>query len=277
MPRGSKPGERRGGRQRGTPNKKTALSNAAIAAAAANPDISPLEFLLGVMRDPNVSPELRIKAAQTAAPFVHAKPGSASLGDPVRGATLIDGTGPFTIDLAAAKALRDDYERLSELVRKRFGPSENNHLLSAAEMEEESALRTRLTERAKAIGCPAGYGPRQARIESDQLHQLHCMRISPGGISLTDAEDAEEAELRARVEAFNKSPEGRARSRIFELGLRKFGGGLSTAEQNELDRLEVLWPALPIDPDVPLNDSIEAWGREARFRHSSGSQSSEGR
>ena len=35
MPRGSKPGERRGGRQRGTPNKKTALKNAALAAAAA--------------------------------------------------------------------------------------------------------------------------------------------------------------------------------------------------------------------------------------------------
>jgi hypothetical protein len=34
MPRGSKLGERRGGRQRGTPNKKTALKNAAIAAAA---------------------------------------------------------------------------------------------------------------------------------------------------------------------------------------------------------------------------------------------------
>lgn len=47
MPRGSKPGERRGGRQRGTPNKKTALRNAALAAAAANPEILPLEFLLG--------------------------------------------------------------------------------------------------------------------------------------------------------------------------------------------------------------------------------------
>jgi hypothetical protein len=40
------------------------LRNAAIAAAVSNPDISPLEFLLGVMRDPNVSADLRIKAAQ---------------------------------------------------------------------------------------------------------------------------------------------------------------------------------------------------------------------
>src|SRR5437763_15082749 len=107
MPRGSKPGERRGGRQRGTPNKKTALRNAALAAAAANPEISPLVFLLGIMRDPNVSSELRFKAAQATLPFVHPKPGSARL--PAGTVKLSDDTGAFTIDNGVAKALRDDY------------------------------------------------------------------------------------------------------------------------------------------------------------------------
>jgi len=73
MPRGSKPGERRGGRQRGTPNKKTALRNAAISAAAASPNTSPLDFLLGLMRDPNLPQEYRVKVAMAALPFVHAK------------------------------------------------------------------------------------------------------------------------------------------------------------------------------------------------------------
>ena len=50
MPRGSKPGERRGGRQRGTPNKSTLLKHAAIKAAATDPNLSPLEFLLKFMR-----------------------------------------------------------------------------------------------------------------------------------------------------------------------------------------------------------------------------------
>src|SRR5262249_58271764 len=67
--------ERRGGRQRGVPNKKTALNNAALTAAASNPTVSPLEFLLAVMRDPNVSLDFCIKGAQVAAPFVHPKPG----------------------------------------------------------------------------------------------------------------------------------------------------------------------------------------------------------
>src|SRR3981189_1379877 len=112
MPRGSKPGERRGGRQRGTPNKKTALRNAALAAAASDPDISPLDFLLGIVRDANESSERRFKAAQTTLPFVHAKPGSARPGDPAGPAKLIDGTGAFTIDNAVAKALRGDYHTL---------------------------------------------------------------------------------------------------------------------------------------------------------------------
>jgi hypothetical protein len=74
MPRGSKPGERRGGRQRGTPNKKTLLKNAVFCAAAADPNRSPLEFMLALMRDPQVPLDLRIEMATQAAPFVHARP-----------------------------------------------------------------------------------------------------------------------------------------------------------------------------------------------------------
>jgi hypothetical protein len=43
MPRGSKPGERHGGRKKGTPNKSTALKKAALSAASADPTISPLQ------------------------------------------------------------------------------------------------------------------------------------------------------------------------------------------------------------------------------------------
>jgi hypothetical protein len=260
MPRGSKPGERRGGRQRGTPNKKTALRNAALAAAAANPEISPLEFLLGIMKDSNVSPELRIKVAQAARPFVHAKPGTARSSDPAATAKLIDGACGFTID-PIAKALRDDYERLSELLRKRSAPRKYGPL-SAAEVEEESKLGERIADRARAIGGPAGYGLKQAQKDSNRLHQLSCKRISPpscGGGALPDAEDAEETQLRARVAAFDESPEGGARRRIRDLELQDFRGGRSADEQNKLDNLRTLYPDLPLDPDDPLTEAFEAW------------------
>ena len=74
MPRGSRPGERRGGRQRGTPNKKTLIKNAVFLAAAAEHNRSPLEFMLALMRDPQVQLDLRIEIATAAAPFVHARP-----------------------------------------------------------------------------------------------------------------------------------------------------------------------------------------------------------
>jgi hypothetical protein len=266
MPRGSKPGERRGGRQRGTPNKKTALRNAALAAAAANPEILPLDFMLGIMRDPDASFERRIRAAQAAAPFIHARPGSARPGDPAGTVKLMDGTGAFTIDNAVAKALRDDYHRLGALQRKKCGDP-----LSAAEVEEESKIRACIGDRARAIVCPAGYGLKQAQKDSNRLHQLYCKRISPpscGGGALPDAEDAEEAQPRARVAAFDESPEGCARHRIRDLEMQDFRGGRSAAEQNELDSLRTLYPDLPLDPDNPLTEAFEAWRRErARLQH----------
>jgi hypothetical protein len=74
MPRGSKPGERRGGRQKGTPNKKTALRNAALGAAAADPNLSPLDYLLSVMGDDALVLETRVTAAREALPYFHSKP-----------------------------------------------------------------------------------------------------------------------------------------------------------------------------------------------------------
>jgi hypothetical protein len=73
MPRGSKPGERRGGRQRGTPNKKTALRNAAIGAADLDPNISPRDFMLGLMRNGDLPRADRFAAAQAVLPLVHQK------------------------------------------------------------------------------------------------------------------------------------------------------------------------------------------------------------
>src|SRR5580704_16137000 len=74
MPRGSKPGERRGGRQRGTPNKSTALKNAAFTAAVTDPNLMPLDFFLTVMRQADLPLEFRVAAAQQALPLAHRKP-----------------------------------------------------------------------------------------------------------------------------------------------------------------------------------------------------------
>lgn len=66
---GSKPGERRGGRQKGTPNAK----NAERIAQAEASGLMPLEFMLSMLRDVNQSDDNRMWAAEKAAPYVHAK------------------------------------------------------------------------------------------------------------------------------------------------------------------------------------------------------------
>jgi hypothetical protein len=90
------------------------------------PDILPLEFLLAVMRDPNVTPELRVKVAQAAAPFCHIKPMGAPT-DPAEGAKIID---------AADRARIDEHlERLRELELK-------NLLGDDLSPDEQAELRT---------------------------------------------------------------------------------------------------------------------------------------
>lgn len=63
-----KSGERRG-RKKGSPNKKTAELQAQVAASG----LTPLEFMLKVMRDSKKTLAVRIDAAKAAAPYVHAK------------------------------------------------------------------------------------------------------------------------------------------------------------------------------------------------------------
>jgi hypothetical protein len=253
MPRGSKPGERRGGRQPGTPNKKTALVNAAFAAATSNAGLLPLDFLLGVMRDASVSPELRIKAAQAAAPYVHPKPGRSPTTDSVVGAKQIEGVCEFIIEPKVARLLRDDMERLSRFA----GP------LSSAEQEEKSELRARIAETARGISCPPNYGRKEAEQDRDRLQAIFAKRRSgaSGGKTLTEAQIAEEAQLAARVAAFDEGPEPRARDRILVLTIEDFSRGLSDAETEELERLKKAYPPDP-RPD-PLSEAIDAYRRAA--------------
>lgn len=67
MPRGSKPGERRGGRKEGAANKRTRE----IADKAAEEGLTPLEYLLSVFRDEEEERAVRIDAAKAAAPYIH--------------------------------------------------------------------------------------------------------------------------------------------------------------------------------------------------------------
>lgn len=67
MPRGSKPGERRGGRQKGAPNKVTLAKARAIAESG----LTPLDYMLAILRDDSAPPDRRDDMAKAAAPYCH--------------------------------------------------------------------------------------------------------------------------------------------------------------------------------------------------------------
>src|SRR5215211_7333844 len=58
-----------GGRRRGSKNKMTIARESAIAASG----VSPLDYMLTVMRDETADSARRDRMAQAAAPFLHAK------------------------------------------------------------------------------------------------------------------------------------------------------------------------------------------------------------
>jgi hypothetical protein len=70
MSRGSAQGERRGGRRKGTPNRRTAFARR-VADMAAQSETTPLDYLLSLMRDVEAPVEQRLEAAKAAAPYVH--------------------------------------------------------------------------------------------------------------------------------------------------------------------------------------------------------------
>jgi hypothetical protein len=94
--KGSRPGERRGGRKKGTPNRATTA--VAIKAEVAASGEVPLDYMLRVMRDESVEPSRRDEMAKAAAPYVHPKLAATELqhsgkgGDPlIRLLAEIDG------------------------------------------------------------------------------------------------------------------------------------------------------------------------------------------
>lgn len=66
-------------------------------------ELTPLEYLLSVMRDELVDPRQRMQAASLAAPFVHAKKGEGGKKDEKAGAAAKAGAGKFA---AAAPPLK---------------------------------------------------------------------------------------------------------------------------------------------------------------------------
>jgi hypothetical protein len=105
MPRGSRPGERRGGRQRATPNKRTVLTDRILAVASANPTASCDELVAILVKDQALPASSRVAVARkwfAAAPLPSANGRSKKRN--VHGFQATERTAPIKSDRSAANA-----------------------------------------------------------------------------------------------------------------------------------------------------------------------------
>lgn len=78
------------GRPKGARNKKTVEAVAKIEASG----LTPLDYMLGVLRNENLPHEERMDAAKSAAPYVHARLASVESTGPGGGALVVNLVGP---------------------------------------------------------------------------------------------------------------------------------------------------------------------------------------
>jgi hypothetical protein len=137
-----------------------------------------------------------------------------------------------------ADRIRDDYTRLNELWIdfsnvSQFNLAQLRDQQSSAERDEYNNLCFRLNRGLRAVACLKNYNPPERQQDIARLNQL---RSKCG--ELTEAENAEEAQLLVRLLAYRFSSEGRLRNA--NLISTKATGVLTPAEQSELDAYHAL-------------------------------------
>jgi hypothetical protein len=160
----------------------------------------------------------------------------------------LDPAKRFIIDPALARALRDDYELIYELSYQLDCTTLYRDIDRDETQKEICRLRASITERARAIVCPASYGLEEQIIDCHLLKRVEGLRRPWGSTSMTAAEDAEEAQARARNLAFQETWQ-RDRLRREELETKDLTGGRTAAEQEELDDLRRRYPPPPPVPE----------------------------
>jgi hypothetical protein len=210
MPRGSKPGERRGGRQRATPNRRTVLTNRILAAAAANPAPTTNELVLVLAKDQDLPADTRMAIARKAllfgpsrsmhsrsvAPNGHgSKPGTKTGPDRDKGGGAIPAKAGLATDLLFAIA-RDTAARAAD---RRKAASQIAEFFLPKDTKGKKLRRGKFP--------PDEYGfvvdPELARELRDSQLKLACLRLDKKRTPYAFAQEVRN--LRARIEEIQRS------------------------------------------------------------------------
>jgi hypothetical protein len=312
MLRGSRPGERRGGRKLHTPNRRTVLTDRILAAGLDHPTASRRDFLLELVRDPKVPADVRMEVAPKCFPAKRMRPPrpralrssvergtstnsvEASKGTQTAAAVpLIQDWDPQALDallgivqdaaadlkarrkvaLKIAEALLPKAGKKAKVVPDEYGFTVNPNLArkyrdmkrelrsldrgkerkipAVAQMIQKLKAQVDAIRQRLEVPCPSKYSRDQAHRDLSRLTEL--LELRADNTALTDAQDAEEAHLRARFDAFVYNPENIAGLRLKALedakrrfNMRHYNGHsfappLSPQDERDLEFLRRLY------------------------------------
>jgi hypothetical protein len=284
------PGERRGGRARATPNRRTILADRIVAVLEGCSAASPKERLARLVNDQELPGDIRLAVAQN--PF----PGPSRAAFNALFGIVCDANAPVSVRGKAALKLAALFLPKKPVNQRwRFTTDEYGFAINAEIAQdyrtidvELQALKRHpnqdLPEIAQRIGkvqakrdairwrvkCPSHtrYDVEQMREDYSELVALAAKREA--GIVLTPEEDAEEAHRKARFDSYLEGPERMARRRRQDLETRdhffrmnRFFGAptpppLSRKEANDLWLLRWLYPRRKAADDPEARARVEA-------------------
>jgi len=263
MLKGAKPGQRRGGRQRGKPNRTTILRDRILALAAAQPSLPVPKFLVALTLDPELPADIVLRVLEYSERPVKGRksayrvldtllriardPGAArkdreSAAKQIAKVVLPEtsanprwryktGRYEFWYSIAVAKEYRDLQVqwRQWEIKPTRLSPSDVKKLKNRREQ-----LRLLIVRRPPPIET---YGEAQILEDRDRLMFFEGMHDQ--GVPLTEEEDGEEIERLARFDSFRYGPQVLAAVRRGDLENHV---GLTQRGEAELMYLRTFFP-----------------------------------
>ena len=220
-------------------------------AADANPHgVTPLGFLLSLMRDANNDPALRLRAAGLVAPYLHPKGEPNEAPGEMR---VVDDPYGFGADIGDRhKSIEQAQERLDSLLRAVPTPAQGDgqgfdRWLAACKKAKQTPeyleLEKSIAEKQEALKCPPNYKELDSREDRARLKELETEgKKRP----LTAAEEHEQKYLHGRLAAYALTPELADCARMnFLKALR--ADLLTPEEKEELKKLEARYPDVPLD------------------------------
>jgi len=278
MPRGSAPNERRGGRRRNTPNRRTVLTARILALASAHPNASAPALQRALIADRALPADTRVAIARRVAAKEQKAKRSAEGNRGQRLAALWTIAGDQSVPekerrqaaYGAAELLLPKVasrSRWPQAMPDEFGFAAHpdiareyrdafvtlrTSVLTTAQKKKLLARMALIRARAPCP-CPKDYQVKHMREDARRLSEFVGKRNEK--VPLTPAEDAEEAHRRLRFDSYRYGPETAGCVRLEALKEKQGGDQpwrqrrrLSRRDLAELRLLRLLYP--PIAPEA---------------------------